>query len=232
MATELAVGRTMSLLFAVAVGVTAQLPPWPASYQLNRSTVAMPCNSSGWISTPVATGWALQSVDWSNGKAQWAAMKPMDCEERLVEQAARTLAAAPTATVFVYRNFPKALPWFSTVRAKLADAAYASWFVAFGPATVGDGWHVPACDDNYQPPRCSALYHDNLQTPGYPDGDGLCTPPGCDVGSVPVGEYVFDFRSANVSVKGQTLLEWYIDDYFFSDTGGGNGNISGFYIGA
>lgn len=222
------------LLVAVACAASrarAQLPPWPASWALNRSTVAMPCNASGWLSTEVTSGWALQSIDWSNNKAAWAAAKPMDCEECLVEQAARTLAAAPDTIVFSYKNFPKALPWFSTVRAKLTDPAYASWFVAFGPPTVGDGWHVPNCDTNYQPPRCSALYHDNLQVPGYPTGDGVCTAPGCDVGSVPVGEYVFDFRNANVSVNGQTLIMWYVEEYFFSQTtGAGNANISGYYI--
>ena len=32
--------------------------------------------------------------------------------------------------------------------------------------------HVPVCDDNYKPPLCSNLYHDQSQTPGYPKGDG------------------------------------------------------------
>ena len=89
--------------------------------------------------------------------------------------------------------------------------------------------HVPVCDDNYSPPRCSHLYHDQVQTPGYPHGDGVCTPPGCDVGSVPVGEYLFDPRAANVSIGGQTFVEWYVEEYLFSKTGAGNPSISGFY---
>ena len=48
------------------------------------------------------------------------------------------------------------------------------------------------------------------------------------MGSVPVGEYLFDFRSANVSVNGQTFAEWYINEYMFGPTGLGNANISGF----
>ena len=63
--------------------------------------------------------------------------------------------------------------------------------------------HVPVCDDNYSPPRCSVLYHDQSQTPGYPKGDGDCAAPGCDVGSVPIGEYLFDHRAANISVHGR-----------------------------
>lgn len=88
--------------------------------------------------------------------------------------------------------------------------------------------HKKMCDDNYHPPRCSELYHDHAQTPGYPHGDGDCAPPGCDVGSVPVGEYLFDPRAANVSIDGQTLAEWYVDEYLFGPTGAGNPNISGF----
>jgi hypothetical protein len=50
------------------------------------------------------------------------------------------------------------------------------------------------------------------------------------VGSVPVGEYLFDHRNANVSVNGQTLVDWMIADYFGGDAGIGNENIIGFYM--
>ena len=71
---------------------------------------------------------------------------------------------------------------------------------------------VPVCDNNYKPPLCSHLYHDQSQTPGYPRGDGNCAAPACDVGKVPVGEYLFDHRNANVSVNGQTFIEWFVDE--------------------
>ena len=90
--------------------------------------------------------------------------------------------------------------------------------------------HSPVCDSNYDPPLCSHLYHDQGQTPGYPVGDGNCAPPVCDVGSVPVGEYLFDPRSANVSVRGQTLAEWFVEEYFGGAAGLGNPDILGFYI--
>ena len=124
----------------------------------------------------------------------------------------------------------KALPWFTIVREKLTDPDYAPWFVRFGPPTVGDGWHVPSCDSNYNPPLCSDFYHDQEQTPGYPHGDGDCSPPACDVGSVPVGEYLFNFVNANVSVHGETFIHWYIEEYFFGPSGGGNPNITGFEL--
>jgi hypothetical protein len=94
------------------------------------------------------------------------------------------------------------------VREKITDPAYSAWFLPFGPPTVGNGWHVPQCDSNYDPPLCTNLYHDQGQTPGYPHGDGDCAPPACDVGSVPVGEYLFNFASVNVSVNGQTFIDW------------------------
>lgn len=93
----------------------------------------------------------------------------------------------PRPNAATCRNFVKALPWYSLVREKITDPRYHSWFLPFGPPTVGQGWHVPACDDNYHPPLCTDLYHDQGQTPGYPSGDGNCAPPACDVGSVPVG---------------------------------------------
>lgn len=47
----------------------------------------------------------------------------------------------------------------------------------FSPTVIANhsAAHVPVCDDNYNPPRCSNLYHDHAQTPGYPHGDGTCT---------------------------------------------------------
>ena len=41
--------------------------------------------------------------DWSNSKTQWAAAKPMDCEERLQEQARMTKKLNPKTHAFVYR---------------------------------------------------------------------------------------------------------------------------------
>jgi hypothetical protein len=66
----------------------------------------------------------------------------------------------------IYRNFVKALPWYTLVREKITDPEYKDWFLPFGPPTVGNGWHVPQCDTNYNPPLCTQLYHDQGQTPG------------------------------------------------------------------
>ena len=197
----------------------------------------MPCNYSGPMDPQDTKGWQYVDFDWSNWKGRgdadgWAKHKPMDCEELLLEQVQMTTSASPGTTVWVYRNFIKALPWFTLVREKITNPDYALWFLRFN-CSVEDplkNCHVPVCDTNYDPPLCSPFYHDQEQTPGYPHGDGDCAAPGCDVGSIPVGEYLLDFRNANVSINGQTLIEWYVNDYFFGPTGGGNVNISGFEL--
>ena len=113
--------------------------------------------------------------------------------------------------------------------APLPHRSYAPWFVSFVNGTNGS-YHVPPCDANYRPPLCSALYHDQSQTPEFPKGDGSCSAPACDVGGVPVGEYVYNPLAANVSINGQTLLEWFIDDVLFAPTSGGNANVSMFFF--
>jgi hypothetical protein len=111
----------------------------------------------------------------------------MDCEERLLSQAAMVKAVNPDTKVFVYRNLVKALPWYTSVWKKLADPAFSGWFLPFS----GSGnYHVPACDTTYSPPLCSDRYHDQDQTPKHPHGDGSCTDL-CDCGGVPCGECEF-----------------------------------------
>ena len=126
----------------------------------------------------------------------------------------------------------KALPWYTSVREKLVDPAYAAWFVPFNCSAADPlaGCHVPVCDTNYDPPLCSALYHDQSQSPGFPSGDGNCASPACDVGAIPSGEYLFNPNSANVSVNGQTLVAWFVEDYLFGKNGASSEIVSGFFF--
>jgi hypothetical protein len=154
---------------------------------------------------------------------------------------ALTAKSAPDAG-----NTCKALPWYRTVREKLADAAYAPWFLRYAatPPINGSSYFSP-----YNPPLCSDLYHDStaspdytrlphcaqdgdcsVQVPGFPYGDGNCSAPACDVGAVPVGEYVFDSRAWNTSINGQTLGQWWLNEYLFGAYGAANSNITGFYF--
>jgi len=78
---------------------------------------------------------------------------------------------------------------------------------------------VVQCDNNYDPPICSDLYHNQEQSPEYPSGDGNCAAPNCDCGNgVPCGFYFWNHSSTTV-VHGQTFLEWFRDSYIFDYQG-------------
>ena len=47
----------------------------------------------------------------------------------------------------------KALPWYSTVRAKLNDSAFSGFFLRFDENKKP--FHVPQGDTAYKPPKCS-----------------------------------------------------------------------------
>lgn len=49
---------------------------------------------------------------------------------------------------------------YSDVRAKLLSNP--DWFLKFDPTKKGN-YTVPQCDHNFNPPRCSNLYHDQVQ---------------------------------------------------------------------
>ena len=76
----------------------------------------------------------------------------MDCEELMVKQTEMTVAASPGTKVMVYRNMIKALPWFTSVREKITDPAYARWFMNFSSEIVANhsASHVPVCDTRQQ----------------------------------------------------------------------------------
>ena len=204
---------------------------WPANWNMSESTYLYACTSASPLSPAQVKGWFTVNLDWSTNKAAWARAKPMTAEESLIANA-RALAAAGHR-VMLYRNVAKSLPFFSTVAAKLSSPDHAPWFMPFGPnKTVnGSAYHTPTCDTNYAPPLCSNLYHDLLQCPGYPGGDGACSAPACDVGGrVPVGEYLFNPLAWNVSVNGTTLRDWFVEEYIFGPTGLGDPVVQGSYF--
>lgn len=174
------------------------IPLWTPTYQLNQSTFLYVCNYSGYTDVSVDSvvkRFGLVAFDWSNNKGSlptdvgvWANDHPMDSEADLVVQARALKAANPGARIFVYRNLVKALPWMGSVRHLLVDATVApSVFLGFDPAVAQP--HSPRCNTTFSPSRCSALYHDQVQTPQYPNNskyDGTCAAP-CNCGSVPCG---------------------------------------------
>ena len=66
----------------------------------------------------------------------------------------------------MYRSSLKMLSWFTSVRVKLEDPAYAAWFLSYDSASAP--FKNDAFDHNYSPPLCSPLYHDQWGAPGYP----------------------------------------------------------------
>ena len=104
------------------------------------------------------------------------------------------------------------------------DPAYADWFLKFDAHNTTP-YHVPQCDKNYSPPKCTALYHDQEQSPGFPSGDGSCPGP-CDCGTNPCGEYLFNYT--NAATNG--LADWIVNEVELGANGLGNANLSGFYL--
>jgi len=236
-------------------GLPALTPIWPVTYVANESSYLYWCNWTGPVNTKPIENWTIVSLDWSDqkwGPTGWASSQPMDCEERLYSDAVNIVSQSKARhpKAWVYRNSCKALPWYASVRKLLNDPNYNPWFLRYAatPPINGTAYYSPKCDPLNN--KCSDLYHDStlspdysrmpmcpitgdcsVQVPGYPSGDGNCSSPACDVGpTLPVGEYVFDPRSWNVSIGGRTLGQWWLEEYLFSPTGAGNPNITGFYF--
>ena len=201
------------------------LPLWEPTYDMRRSTVVQPCNWSGTMDSSWLAQWGVVSMDWSNGRAQWANQRPMQCDEMLLEQIKGIKQASGNTTkVFTYRNIVKALPWFSAVREKIVDPAYSGWFLKFHGDITHDNYTNSPCQENQ---GCSALYHDELSTPqdtGKPNiqKDGWCNST-CDCGGVPCGEYLFDHRNSS-------LGDWLLETFLFGDTGMGSPFVDGFFL--
>ena len=120
------------LLLAAAVGAALGAVPsgYTPTFNLSRSTIAMPCNYSGFFDASITAKFGVVDFDWSSAKQLWANARPMNCEELLVEQAAMVKAVNPDTHVWVYRNLVKALPWYTDVQVKINDPAYAGMHAA------------------------------------------------------------------------------------------------------
>jgi len=221
------------------------LPSWKPTWDMKRSTVLYTCNNSGMHDVEHAVSYGTVVYDWSNAKQLWANAHPMSSEELITKQAEMVLAADPgvegyNPRVWAYRNSIKALNWYSSVRKKLDDPKYSSWFAkfeGFDDKTYPGGtvskakngtYHVPVCDwygTADKPAKCSGFYHDQEQTPekaapgggSYPDYrvDGECVEQ-CDCGATnPCAEYIFDNRGGEV--EGRNFTEWFINEYMVTN---------------
>ena len=117
MIAALASGHAALTTHAVALHVADANCTWPMTcpgtlplmnqtWQMNLSTIIMPCNYTGlydYDAYPQLAKFGLVDYDWSNAKKTWVDQSPMDCDGMLVQQAARNKAKNPSAKVFVYR---------------------------------------------------------------------------------------------------------------------------------
>jgi hypothetical protein len=125
----------------------------------------------------LAATFGIADFDWSRSKQLWANTSPMTCEANLVAQAEAVKAISLNTQVFVYRNFVKALPYFTFVREKIQDHAYSGWFSTFN----GSGtYNVPLCDDSWNPLRCSRnLRFNSIYSNHYRSASNHCCLPTC-----------------------------------------------------
>ncbi|KAJ9455680.1 hypothetical protein DIPPA_19595 [Diplonema papillatum] len=211
---------SLTLASAAVAFLPAQNPQWAPTYNMSMSSLSMVCNYTGMSDPKLGGSFGIASYDWSNAKPQWANQKPMDCEERLVQQADMTKKYNPATHVFLYRNIVKALPWFTTVRQKLDDPAYSGFFLKFAPNVTT---HVPRCTGTGSDEKCSEYYHDQEQTPEHPTGDGNCAD-WCDCGANPCGEYLFDHRN------GTMLRDFIVNDLIMGPNGVGHPSVEGMFL--
>lgn len=99
------------------------LPRWQPEWTLNRSTIAQPCNYSGWFSPELGAQFGIISFDWANNENSWR-QRPLSpgpnntclqprgwaphcyypVQEDLIEQAQKIKAVDNRTRVFVYRQ--------------------------------------------------------------------------------------------------------------------------------
>ena len=199
------------------------LPSWKPTYQMNKSTFVYTCNYTGpsdVSNTSILAKFGMVFLDWSESKEIWVKESPMTCSETLLSQAKALRLSNPTSKIFLYSNIVKALPWMIMPRLLLESENASSMFLTFKSRTSPS--HSARCDMNFMPPKCSDLYHDQVQTPQFPTNnryDGTCNLP-CNCGKIPCGEYLWDVRS-------EAVRDYIVNDYIFSPYAMGSGIIDG-----
>lgn len=71
---------------------------------MNESTGIMICNNSGQVTSDFTKNWALVDLDWNSNKVGWSSVKPMNCEEDMVNNVLAMKQARPSGIYWVYRN--------------------------------------------------------------------------------------------------------------------------------
>eukprot|EP01047_Picozoa_sp_COSAG01_P106982 COSAG01_NODE_36040_length_523_cov_1.023585_1_plen_137_part_10 len=93
-----------------------RVPQWEPTFNMAKSTVAMPCNYSGYYNLDALDGFGYLQFDWSNRKDEWCQDKPMTASESIARQSAMVHAKSPDVKIGVYRNGIKAINLFAEQR--------------------------------------------------------------------------------------------------------------------
>jgi hypothetical protein len=219
-------------------------PHWTPTYNMSESTIVQPCNYSGLYNPhdphPDVLKFGLVDYDWSNAKQYWANESPMDCDAKLLEQAARNKAQVPTAKVFIYRNLVLAMPWYKEVGQLLEKQENWGWFVPYKECLSGSGEYTCKNPKTGKIDAASNIYHDQEQSPGWTDPnhevppdtgpDGVCqgdtvgdTGKGCDCGKgVACGKHLWNHKN------GSMLRDYLVNHHIASDLK--NKNVDGYYL--
>ena len=84
-------------------------PTYPQTWSMQKSTIAMICNSTGPVDADLGAKWGLTDLDWSGGMNVWSKTTPMSVEEFMVDNCDAILNASNGKTAcWVYRNGVKA----------------------------------------------------------------------------------------------------------------------------
>ena len=78
------------------------LPQMEPRWQMNQSTIIMPCNNSGYMDPARTVGWSIIDFDWSNGKAIWTKQRPVREQRPLTLCGRRVLSDAVALCGAVY----------------------------------------------------------------------------------------------------------------------------------
>jgi len=132
------------------------LPRFAPTWDVSRSTIIQPCNSSGYMDSKTAAAFGIISFDYNNGRAVWEKQAAPQCEEMSVEQCRRVKAVRNDTKCWVYRNTELAFAALTTDR-KLMREENASLFIHMNKSACAA---APAC-----PPKA-----------GHGQDKGYCCP--------------------------------------------------------
>jgi len=183
------------------------LPPWDPEWRLHRSTIAMPCNYSGWFNSSLAAEFGVVSFDWSNHGNSWKTRA-----SEIDPKSNNTVCSLPHPPQKCY--YPDAEDLLKQVQlVKAVDETTRTWVYRQG---AGSGSPSGA--------QAREMLTDSQYEGFWLHSEG-CPPTNKSCGARPKGTRLpyFDFRNV-------TMQKWFVEEYVGGDTCLGNADVSGLYM--